>query len=336
MEKIRAIVLMCLAAVFISYFCFAQVTDEEVPPRYLLSSWTDGLGTFFQDAEVNYFFSLTQGYDSNVHLDSRRDGDAFTQIFFQTRLTSALDDDTKGILGYEIMSLVYPDTSEYNLIRNVLRCGIDYKVNSDVNVSFDYRFGVSDYVNTSPDDLLDHALDFKFKQDLPENFYHSLGYEFMFKDYQARKIRRFAGATGPKEREDMRNGVVYELGKYFTNDLIRTQFQYYYNDSNDAFMDYYDYDSFRSTISWIHLFNDKLFGLLSFSRQLRSYENRTLTTDNGAKEWDRTYVGTSALYYNLKEGLNLALTYTYRQNYSNEPTSRYSGSTVSLGANYSF
>ncbi|MBW2045350.1 MAG: hypothetical protein JRI96_10770 [Deltaproteobacteria bacterium] len=336
MKKFHGIFLMSLGIALICSFSFAQVTDEEVPPRYLLSSWTDGLGTFFENAEMDYFLSVTQGYDSNVHLDSQRDGDAFTQVLFQANLTSDLDNETDGILGYEMMSLVYPDTNEYNLMRNVLRCGIDHKVNSDINISIDYRFGVSDYVNTSPDDLLDHALDVKFKQNLPENFYHSLGYEFMFKDYQTRKIRRFAGATGPKEREDMRNGVEYLLGKYFTNDLLKAKFQYYYNDSNDAFMDYYDYDSFRSTISWIHLFNDKLFGLLSFSRQLRSYENRTLTTDNGAKEWDRTYVGTSALYYTLKEGLNLTLTYSYRQNYSNEPTSRYSGSIISLGANYSF
>ena len=114
------------------------------------------------------------------------------------------------------------------------------------------------------------------------------------------------------------------------------KFKYYLNDSNDRYMKYYDYYAYKSSISWTHLFSDDLFGFFSFSRLWRDYSNRTITTDANSEQWDRTYVATCALYYNLNKDLTLGLNYTYRENGSNEPTATYSGSLVSLSAYYSF
>ena len=237
MNKVYRIVLGALFLFFIVSSGFCQVTDEEVPPRYLLSSWADNLPDFLNNAELDYFLSATQGYDNNVNLDSQREGDTYTQMFFQAKMKSALDESTEGILGYEISSMIYSESNEYDLIRNALGAGFDHKINEDLNFSLNYTFGVSDYVNTGEDDYFDHTIEAKFKKNLPENFYHSIGYEFMFKDYQQRKIQRLAGLNTNIKREDTRNGIEYELGKYFTNDLLKARFQFYYNDSNDEFMD---------------------------------------------------------------------------------------------------
>ena len=128
----------------------------------------------------------------------------------------------------------------------------------------------------------------------------------------------------------------YAIGKYFKRDVVKIKFEYYYNNSNYPYLAYYDYDSYRLTLSCTHLFNKKLFGHFSFSRQIRDYTGRLLTVDLGSKEWDRTYVISSGLYYILNRSLTIGLNYTYRQNWSNEPTSRYSGSVISGGTYWRF
>lgn len=334
MQKTYKITLLVVGIFFLSFSCFAQVADEEVPPRYPEQSLFGAIKSFFKEGEVNCLFSLFQGYDNNVYLNSQRKRDAFTQMFFKSNLTSPINEQLEGILGYELMSLMYADASDVNLIRTGLRLGLDYKINTDLNFLTDYRFGVADYINSGEDDFLDHRIKFKLKRIFLSKLYHSLSYELMFKDYRQRKTRTTPVTYSSKTREDFRRTIEYELGHYFPKDLFKIKFQYYLNDSNERYLDYYDYDSYRVIFSLTHLFNDKLFGYLSFSRQLREYSSRTLSVPIGSisLERDKTSVITSALYYNLNKTFTLGLNYTYRQNWSNEPTGRYSGSIISLGA----
>lgn len=337
MRKTHTIILLVIGILFFPSFCFSQSADEEVPPRYSDSSFPDSMKSFFRKGKVKYRFSFLGGYDTNVYLDEdNRNGASFTQISFQSILTSPLGEQTDGVLSYDLMSLIYPDEHKLNLIDNGLGLGLKHSLGADLKFSANYHFGMTDYVNTGGDDFLDQRIEFKLKQNLPENFYHSLGYKFMFKDYSERKIRTTAGISAEKGREDIRNTVEYELGKYFSKDLVKLKCQFYENNSNESYLDYYDYFSYRTKVSLTHLFNDDLFGYCSFSRQMRDYRKRTLSGDSNSKTWDRTYVITSALYYNLKEDVSLGLSYTYRQNWSNEASQRYSGSTISTGIYYTF
>jgi hypothetical protein len=54
------------------------------------------------------------------------------------------------------------------------------------------------------------------------------------------------------------------------------------------------------------------------------------------RQEDKTYNLTSALYYNLKKDLTVGLTFTYRNNWSNEQLERYQDSVVTLGTFYKF
>ena len=144
-----------------------------------------------------------------------------------------------------------------------------------------------------------------------------------------------AGYTN-KRRDDVRNTVEYEIGKYFTRDLLKLKIQYYFNNSSEKYLHFYDYDSFKTSISLTHLFNESVFGYVAFSRQFRDYRSRSLIVDTSSLEWDRTYLVTTGLYYNLTKNCSLVANYTYRQNWSNEPTQEYEGTIVSCGINYSF
>lgn len=324
----------CVASIFFLVgYCFAGGIEEGVSQK---QSVQDPIKSFFENKKVEYLLSFTTGFDNNVWLDSRRISDGFAQVYFKPKLTSSLSEHTDGILSYELLSVIYMGESDANFIENALNAGLDHKLNENVNFLANYRFGVTEYLNSGSDDFLDHAIEFKLKQKLANKYYHSLLYEFMFKDYKQRKTRLSETEDTDKERSDKRNTVEYEIGKYFAHDLIKAGFQYYFNDSNESYLKYYDYDSYQPEISLTHFFNKKIFSYTSFSYQLRNYRSRTLSEDVDSKEKDKTGIGTLGLYYIFKKGLTTGITYTYRQNYSNEPAERYSGSLISLNAYLKF
>jgi opacity protein-like surface antigen len=292
--------------------------------------------SFFKDGEFKYLASLTLGYDNNVWLNSRRDGDGYMQLFFRPTFTSALNDKLDGILEYELMSLIYMTESNASLITNTLGAGVDYKINKDWKLSTMYRFSSTELVHTGKDDFLDNSLELKLAQKLPDKFFHSLGYELMYKNYRQRKLRTSAMLDSYKERADERHTAAYEIGKYFPSDLVKLKFQYYNNDSNDAYLKYYDYDSFKLGISLTHIFNKKYFCSASFSEQWRDFRSRTISLDSNTQEWDKTYLAALGIYYNLSKKMTIGLNYTYRQNCSNEPLENYSGSLTSVSTSYKF
>ena len=336
MRKLHIIILLAVGLFFISLPCFAGGLDKETPPSYTESSFMGRIQSFFREGEIKYLATLTQGYDSNVWLDSRRDGDGYMQLFFRPTFTSAINDKLKGILEYEVMSLMYMTESNADLLTNTLGVGTDYEISKDLKFSTMYRFSSTELIHSGEDDFLDNSLELKLAQKLPNKIFHNLSYELMYKNYQERKLRTSSAVLSEKEREDERHTAAYEIGKYFPNDLFKVKFQYYNNDSNEAFLKFYDFDSYKIGASLTHLFNKKFFCYASFSRQWRDFRSRTLSLDANFKEWDRTYLAVLALYYNLSKQMTLGFNYTYRENWSNEPLENYSGSLISVSTSYKF
>ncbi len=328
-------------ALVISSDCFAQAekkaASEEIPPRKDYTGTLGFIPAFFERGKVKSLITVTQGVDNNVYLDPRRATNAYTQVLFKTDITSPINSNLNGILGYEVMNLNYENgAADQNLLVNTLRAGSEYSFCKNIKLYSDMKFAATNYYTTGDDDSLDYSLQNKIKQNLPEKMYHSFSHEVMYKSYTTDHTRGDFGVIRDRKRKDLRNTYEYEIGKYFAKDLLKFKIQYYINDSNDKFMNYYDYSSTKPGISFIHLFNDKTFSLMSYSMQYREFNDRTLTTRADVKEKDVTQVLTAALYRNLTKDLTLGMSYSYRHNKSNEPTSKYSGSLWSVSAAYSF
>lgn len=339
MKRFYRISVLILGTFFILFSCFADqgTSDKQAVRHRLIDNMLDKVSkNLFEDSDIKCLLALSQGYDDNVHLNSRRFGDTFTQILFKPTITTALNEKTDRILGYELLSMIYGDESNLNLLTNTFSLGLDHKINKDLNLLSQYSLGIVDYPNTGEDDFIDNALAFKLKQKLPNKVYHSLGYEFCFKDYTDRSIRTSTGVISAKEREDRINTIKYEIGKFTSKDLIRINYTFDNNNSNDTYLKYYDYDSFKPAVSLTHFFDKKTFLFGSFSRQMRYFRSRTLSVDTKFKEWDKTYAYILGLYYSPKKSFTVGVNYTYRQNCSNEPLENYSGSIVTLNTYYNF
>ncbi len=334
-SKFLIFVMACLAVLSLSVHSFAvNISEEEISPRKKI--YLEPPKTILEKANYKFLLGGSAGYDSNTHLDSQRDGDAYMQTFFRGAFSSPLSEKTKGLFDYEFMNLMYSSEPTLDLIRNGIRLGTDYKISDKWSFLTNYRFDSIEYLGTGIDDYLDNSIEFKVKNNLPMNMFHSLGYDFLWRTFAKRYTRVTATTYSDKERNDLRSTVNYEIGKYFTKDLFKINFEYFNNNSNETYLKYYDYDSYKVGSSFTHIFTDKVTGMCSFSRRLRKYRSRTLINDAGAYEWEKTYEGSTALFYSLNKSLSFGLNYTYRQNNSNEPIDSYSGSLISLSSYYRF
>ena len=324
------------AVIAISSNCFASdLTDQEVTPG-AKKIYLEPQKSVLEKGEFKFLLGLSGGYDNNTYLDSRREGDAFFQTFFKASFIAPFSEKTKGTFDYEMMNLIYGDESDLDLIRNGIRLGMDHELSEELTFSPAFSFDSIEFLNTGTDDYLENELELKLRHKLPNKMYHSLTYDLSYRNYAKRYTRTSATVDTDKERNDMRNVVEYEIGKRFDKDLLKVSFQYFNNNSNENYLKYYDYDSYKIGGSLTHIFTNKISGYVSFFRQFRDYRSRTLINDASVTELEKTNLITTALFYNLNDAVSFGLSYTYRQNNSNEPADKYSGSLISLATYYKF
>lgn len=326
-----------MAVASVPLFCFAaDKIDEEVTPRSKQIFLEPKKG-IWEAGKLKFLLAATLGFDNNAYLDSRREGDAYSQQFLRAAFLSPLSKKTNLELLYEFMNLLYFGEDDLNLVRNGFRAGLDHKLNKDITLSGGYNLDIVEYTNTGKDDYFDNMFDFKIRQQMSKKLFHSLGYDILYRSFSSRHTRNSAGAEIlDRERNDLRNSFEYEIGRYFEKDLIKLSLQYFMNNSNERYLDYYDYDSLKLGVSLTHLFSQKMTGYLTLSKQYRDYDHRTLINNTGTKQEDRTYLATAALYYTFNKEVSVGFSYTYRQNESNEPIDRYSGSLTSVTMYYRF
>jgi hypothetical protein len=329
--------LLAAAVLFMPVFCYAaDVTEEEVSPR-TKKIYLEPEKSALERGKARFLTAFTVGFDDNAHLDSNRDGDAYMQEFVRGSWTSDASQKTVATFEAEMMNLMYAGQSDLDLCRAGFRAGVDHSLNQNFTVSLGYNIDVIDYINTGTEDYYENALSAKITQRFSNKVFQSFMYTPSYRNYNKRYTRTPAGIySRDKKREDFRNTVDYEIGKFFTKDLVKLNFQYYNNNSNETYLNYYDYNAYRVGTSLTHLFNDKFSGYMGLSNLYRFYKTRTLINNNGSHQRDMTFLMTSSLFYTASRSLAFGLSYSYRQNYSNEPAERYSGSLVSLSTYYKF
>ena len=313
-----------------------DLTQEEVTPG-AKKIYLEPQRSPFETGKFNYLLAATLGYDNNANLNSDRTGDTFAQTFFRTNWSTAVSKKTSASADYEFMYLKYADEDRLDLTRNSLHGGIDHRLSKTLIGAVGYTLDVVEYTNQGADDFVENSLGFKLRQSMGEKMFHSLFYYPSYRMYGKRYIRSTEGVYNPeKKRNDLRNTLEYEIARFFPKDFLKVTFQYYNNNSNEPYLKYYDFDSSRIGANLTHLFDKKLSCYLSASYQLRDYRSRTLAGDPGSKQEDKTTLMTAALFYALTKSMTVGLSYSYRQNDSNEPLERYSGSLVSVSTYYRF
>ena len=208
---------------------------------------------------------------------------------------------------------------------------LDFKFTLDADYGFDFVYFPFDEDGT----YLGNEVNVSAKHFITDSLYYKVGYFFLHKYFTSNKVLDAHGNTSDDLRKDSRNGIESEFGIYFDKAVLKLRGNVFYNDSNDQYSDYYDYWSWRLKPSVILLLTDKLYTIASFAYEQRNYDRR-LSTKNNETVYDDTFTLNGSLLYDITPTFTLALNYSYRENVSNEPLQKYSGSIITAGAYFTF
>lgn len=335
-RRLNVFLVLALLAI-LSVICrAAEVTEEETTERYLGKSEEKAYKKVEMVRErkrytTKLFVSAMQGYDNNVFLDPRRKEDTFSEAIVDASIFYPLTGRWGLFGGLSAHDITYWEATDANLVDTDVKLGVEGKLFWNITATLLNDIEMVEYISNDDGTYLGDKVDLALKQRLPHNLFHAFGYEYFYKNYSDRKARNGWGGLSSKDRIDHRNTIDYEIGSYFKNMMIKLKAEYFMNKSNDAFMNYYDYDSFRYGPSLIYLVTDKLSAYMSYTKQIKRYDDRTIPGDTTRHEKDHGYVSSASLFYEVRKNMTLGLSYTYRQQHSNYPAQKYSGSITSLG-----
>jgi len=286
--------------------------------------------------DLNFFAGILQGYDNNVNLDPDRKKDGFLQTSLDTELTYNYTDDIRLKVENDTSDIAYYNTHSANMLDIYNKAGLELDLYRDMfTVGTDYALDLVIFPIDIDGTYLGNQVRAYLKHNITSWFYQKIMYKFLNKNFTRGRTKKADGEQGGY-RKDYRNGMDYEVGTYISDKaVLRAGIEFYYNKSNYKYFNYYDFWSFKVTPSCIFLITDKLSVSGSFSYQQRLYDAR-LSSETDAHVYDDTYTVNASVLYDLTKSFTLVLNYLYRENSSNEPLQKYSGSIITGGVYYSF
>ena len=293
----------------------------------------------FLPGEMLFYCDLYEGYDNNVNLDSSREKDIFTEADMELGYSQPVALDLNATLDYYLNSVTYHNITDASFYANNFSLDLDSDIfDGMANVAFNNRIVYNYFPREELSTYIAYDPQICIKHNFNESLFQRVVYDLGIRGYIDSKAADGANERRDTDRMDISNSVSYELGGLFLGGFfVKIKNQYIKNDSNDQFMDYYDYWAYRAAVTaMIPILTQRLHGLLSAGYQRTNYDSRQLVDDDTRKERDNLYNISSSLVFDMTKNISVSVNYAYRQNGSNEPSQKYSGSTISAGLHYAF
>lgn len=290
------------------------------------------IGNLILTGIVGTFF----GVDSNVHLDSSKKRDTFEQVDAGVTATYPLADWLNARASHDLYYTNYNEYTDYSTFDNYTKVGLEASPFDFLTAEGWYGFEYLYYPKDDEGTYYAHVAGAGLRNQLLENIYLKSGYELIYRKYTGAKKQDGAGVNLDDKRHDYRYLTRSELGARVFDANLRLSYEFYKNDSNDAFFDYYDYDSYKVLFLVSRKIIGNLYGLASFGRQWRYYDERVIGIGSTEKEKDKTWLANASAFYQITPYLSLVGTYSYRDNTSNNPLSEYVNFITSAGVYFTF
>ena len=278
--------------------------------------------------------SLFQGYDDNASLDAERKEDYFTQSSIDLNVDYRLSDFNEVKFSWNDTNLIYWDYTDATLIDNVLSLGMENSYFDNITLYMGYEYDYLYFPDNELATYIGNSGEVSAKQKIEDSIYHKLGYAYQHRGYKEKRAND-AVNNPSRHREDDRHTIRYEVGTYAEQAMTKFRAAFVRNDSNDKYLDYYDYNAYQAGFTFICLLTEKFYLYTNGSYEFRSYKGRSVPNKDEDEE-DDTVIWNSSLFYDLTKSLTLGLNYSYREVFSNYEAQEYSGSIVSAGVYYSF
>lgn len=160
-----------------------------------------------------------------------------------------------------------------------------------------------------------------------QNFFGSLfqqvQYEWFDRNYVHKRARDGASNATLTRRIDMRNRLRYKVGGTVKKALLTVENEYYWNESNDARDDFYDYQVWKMTTSASGNITEKLYASLSYAYEQKNYSAHHVSGIDAEARYDSKYTLSSSLSYDLNNTWKVGYDFTYDHLGSNDPTGEF-------------
>ncbi|MEW5758358.1 MAG: outer membrane beta-barrel protein [Candidatus Omnitrophota bacterium] len=332
--KIKLLIFVLISIFFIGDFSFAQRAEEEKYIQYP----TAGRPEKIKDVKGKFraFVTAMQGFDNNANLDSSRKGDLFQEAIINADYRYSFSKKTSAGALYNFTVINYDKYTKNTLLDNILKLDWTRKLFKIFTFQKFYQIEYLAFPKDDNSSYVENDLGFSLRHDIYKGLYHAFKFTFLTKNYTARNRRLADYNFSDKKRFDYRSQPAYEIGIFFKKLYAKVSYQFYVNKSNELYLDYYDFYSNRGVLSLGYNFTEKLLGYTSFGFQKRQYKDRRWLDGNPSPEKEYTYTFNASLSYNFTKYLSSILDYSYRENVSNVPSQKYSGSLTTVGLNYTF
>lgn len=282
--------------------------------------------------------SVLYGYETNVNQDSNTKGDYYVEedfsIYWQPTFNKYLGLDT----GYWLVNQSYSEQTDSSSMDHALNFTMnltpfeDGKLKLSPGIEYEWLW----YPVCSESNYENLKYFFKFKHYIGKKWNYGGGYEYAEKTYDVKKARDPEKRESPSiVREDTRHTVDLYVTRYLGKYTLKLKGKAYLNFSNDQYREYYDYESWKPsiTISRSFLEDDKLYVSFTPSFERKNYHHRT-AVDN--TRYDDVYTYKTSFYYTLKKPFTLSFANTYKKVATNYTEGNYKNITNVIGLTVDF
>ena len=331
---------LCAAAFIAAPVSFAVEDEEELYPtmgrgdEYAVEEAVLRAADEADKLQMSFSASVTGGYDTNIKLEHY---DAVASFFIQqafgARAKYRLYDSLSLTGEYDITSIKYTRNSDPDLLDNVISAGLEAKIAEDLLWSLDYIVDFVRFPHDKESEYTTNGIETALRHDITDRFYQKAVYRFSHSHYRKLKTRNNNGTRLMGDREDARNTLEHQLG-FYLNDrtFLRADNSLFLNNSNDPFLDYYDYNAFKTKGMILYLITEKLYALANVGYQYKTYKNRIVSDQVHGDQRDHLLMGGASLFYDIIPSVSIGTSFDYRKNFSNENLQNYTDYIISGGA----
>jgi hypothetical protein len=280
---------------------------------------------------LNTNMTWTVANESNPQLIKSRSSALYTEEYLSTTFSYKITPGLTWQAGYSLDALNYNEYTDGSTLTNSLTTKLIYRLTKPLRLEAHYTYDDSDYPYDDGASTWDQKAHLRLHHSFLKRYYHYAGWTYLYKQYKDKLTRDGAGTRIPtKYRKDQRHTGIYEMGgRLGEGTTLKLKQEFYFNDSNDAFQDYYDAQDYKAKLSGSHAWTERWSSSGGFTYELKRYERRNVTARGVAEQdYTKTYeVGTT---YKLSPRVDLTYTWKYKKQDSNDPGQSYQDITNSL------
>ncbi len=284
---------------------------------------------------LHVHYSAIEGYDRNPNLIGTRKGSGFTEQDFGLGYVHQLGSRVIYRLTGNTRYVNYYKFSNLNSFAPTLRgeTAIELSPHFFIESEYDARWF------WRPDDAQGNFNEQEVKVGvkhylIPKRLYHEPSYIFQYRNFTKAKARLTDGSPGPDGRNDTTHRLDYEIGVHLMPQLLfSVHNQYGRNDSNDQFLDFYDYSFYQVTPSVTWEVSKPLLAVVGVQFQRNNYDNRAV---RGMAEREDFTAFFGSLFYHVTENASVGFHWVYSKDDSTLPELEYQDSSLSLGVHIHF